>query len=114
MNVRHPRSSTALAMLLGAGLLLAPFINMGLRREARAATKSKRILIFCTMGTYPPLWSPTGSSDSITSWSAMTQPLSAVAGNVVLVEATAPFHGLRGSDAYRDHTGRVLVYEVVG
>ena len=31
-----------------------------------------------------------------------------------LVEATAPFHGLRGSDAYRDHTGRVLVYEVIG
>jgi hypothetical protein len=31
-----------------------------------------------------------------------------------LVEATAPFCGLRGSVAYRDHTGRVLVYEVVG
>jgi SAM-dependent methyltransferase len=31
-----------------------------------------------------------------------------------LVEATAPFQGLRGSVAYRDHTGRVLVYEVVG
>jgi predicted TPR repeat methyltransferase len=30
-----------------------------------------------------------------------------------LIEATAPFRGLRGSVAYRDHTGRVLVYEVI-
>jgi hypothetical protein len=73
---------------VGAGLLLAPFINMGLRRNAHAATKQvKRVLVFCTMGTYPPLWTPTGiSGESITTWSGMTQPLSAVAGNVVLVE----------------------------
>jgi hypothetical protein len=72
---------------VGAGLLLAPFINMGLRREAQAATRqSKRLLIFATMGTYPPLWTPNVSGESITSWSAMTQPLSAVASNLVLVE----------------------------
>src|SRR4051812_8839073 len=72
---------------VGAGLLLAPFINMGLRREAQAATgKSKRLLIFATMGTYPPLWTPKVSGETITSWSAMTQPLSAVASNLVLVE----------------------------
>jgi hypothetical protein len=29
-----------------------------------------------------------------------------------LIEATAPFHGLRRSVSYRDHTGRVLVFEV--
>ena len=45
---------------VGASLLLAPFINMGLRREARAANKSKRLLVFCTMETYPPLWTPSG------------------------------------------------------
>ena len=75
---------------VGAGLLLAPFINpklLGLRREAQAATKqSKRLLIFATMGTYPPLWTPTVSGETISSWSAMTQPLSAVASNLVLVE----------------------------
>jgi hypothetical protein len=72
---------------VGAGLLLAPFINMGLRREAQAATRQpKRLLIFATMGTYPPLWTPTVSGETITSWSAMTQPLSAVASNLVLVE----------------------------
>ncbi|HEY4015796.1 MAG TPA: DUF1552 domain-containing protein [Polyangiaceae bacterium] len=73
---------------VGAGLLLAPFINLGLDREAKAATnQSKRLLLFCTMGTFPPLWTPTGiSGESITAWSAMTQPLSAVADNLVLVE----------------------------
>ena len=72
---------------VGASLLLAPFINMGLARKARAGTnQSKRLLVFCTMGTYPPLWTPTVSGETITAWSAMTQPLSAVAGNVVLVE----------------------------
>jgi hypothetical protein len=72
---------------VGAGLLLAPFINVGLRRKAVAASnQSKRVLIFATMGTYPPLWTPTVSGENITSWSAMTQPLSAVASNIVLVE----------------------------
>jgi hypothetical protein len=75
---------------VGAGLLLAPFINLSLRRQAQAApaNQSRRILLFCTMGTYPPLWTPTGigSDGSINTWSAMTQPLSAVKGNVVLVE----------------------------
>jgi hypothetical protein len=74
---------------VGAGLLLAPFINMGLRRQARgsAANQSSRVLFFCTMGTYPPLWTPTEiSGESITTWSAMTQPLSAVQDSIVLVE----------------------------
>ncbi len=71
----------------GAGLLLAPFFDLALRREARAAaTPVKRLLLFCTMGTNPSLWTPTVSGESITAWSAMTQPLSAIADNVVLVE----------------------------
>jgi hypothetical protein len=89
---------------VGAGLLLAPFIDMGLDREAKAATnQSKRLLIFCTMGTYPPLWTPTGiSGESITGWSAMTQPLSAVADNLVIVEGMPsgnPNDGHGSSDA---------------
>ncbi|HMC93143.1 MAG TPA: DUF1552 domain-containing protein, partial [Polyangia bacterium] len=73
---------------VSAGLLLAPFINMSLRRKAHAAAAnpSSRVMFFCTMGTYPPLWTPTISGENITTWSAMTQPLSAAAGNVVLVE----------------------------
>ena len=75
---------------VGAGLLLAPFINLGLRRNvahAAATKQAKRVLIFATMGTYPPLWTPTSiSGETIKTWSAMTMPLSTVASNVVLVE----------------------------
>jgi uncharacterized protein DUF1552 len=73
---------------VGAGLLLAPFINMATRQRVQAATRqSKRLFLFCTMGTNPPMWTPTGlSGESITAWSAMTQPLSAVKDSIVLVE----------------------------
>lgn len=72
----------------GASLLLAPFLNVGLRQEAQAASAPvKRLLLFCTMGTYPPAWTPTGiAGESITQWSAMTAPLAAIQDNVVLVE----------------------------
>jgi hypothetical protein len=97
---------------VGAGLLLAPFINMGLRRRAEAATnQSKRVLIFCTMGTYPSLWTPTGiSGESITTWSAMTQPLSAVAGNVVLVEGMPSGNPNDGHGASDSLTGQGFGY----
>jgi hypothetical protein len=74
---------------VGAGLLLAPFINVGERRgaQAAAAQRSSRVLLFCTMGTNPSLWTPPGiSGESITTWSAMTMPLQALQGNLVLVE----------------------------
>jgi uncharacterized protein DUF1552 len=85
--MRHPNRRQFVGSV-GAGLLLAPFINMGLRRRAHAATNpSSRVLLFCTMGTNPPMWTPTGiSGESITAWSAMTAPLDAVKDNVVLVE----------------------------
>jgi hypothetical protein len=71
----------------GAGLLLAPFFNLVERREAQAAAAPvKRLLLFCTMGTNPSLWTPTVSGENITAWSAMTQPLDAIKSNVVLVE----------------------------
>jgi hypothetical protein len=100
---------------VGAGLLLAPFINMGLRRQAHAASKqSKRLLIFCSMGTYPPLWTPTGiSGESITSWSAMTQPLSAVASNLVLVEGMPTGNPNDGHGASDSLTGQGFGYYAV-
>jgi Protein of unknown function (DUF1552) len=105
---------------VGAGLLLAPFINLALRRRAHASNQSKRLLIFSTMGTYPPLWTPTVSGESITAWSAMTQPLSAVAGNVVLVEGMPSANpndghgtpdGITGQSTgyYTDSTGKQIV-----
>src|SRR3954452_21981619 len=72
----------------GAGLLLAPFVAMLKEGSGRAATgkQAKRLLVFCTMGTKPDSWTPTVSGETISTWSAMTQPLSAIKDNVLLVE----------------------------
>jgi hypothetical protein len=69
-----------------AGLLLAPFLR---RPEARAATgkRAKRVLLFCTMGTSPDLWTPTGvSGESTFTFTASTQPLAAAKDSLVLVD----------------------------
>jgi hypothetical protein len=53
------------------------------------------------MGTKPDSWSPQASGETISSWSAMTQPLSAIKDNVLLVEgcpAGSPGEG-HGSNA---------------
>jgi hypothetical protein len=99
---------------VGAGLLLAPFINMATRRPAQAAARqSKRIFLFCTMGTKPSLWTPpglSGSSESINSWSAMTQPLSAVKANIVLVEGMPSENPNNGHGASDSLTGQGFGY----
>jgi Protein of unknown function (DUF1552) len=98
----------------GAGLLLAPFIDAGLRREAKAASgTSKRLLMFCSMGTYPPLWTPKVSGETITSWSAMTQPLSAAADNIVLVEGMPSGNPNDGHGASDSLTGQGFGYYAV-
>src|SRR5450432_2462148 len=99
---------------VGAGLLLAPFINAGLHRDAKAAgSTAKRLLIFCTMGTYPPLWTPTVSGEKITGWSAMTQPLSAAANNIVLVEGMPSGNPNDGHGASDSLTGQGFGYYAV-
>ena len=97
---------------VGAGLLLSPFINMAMRRPAQAAVKqSKRVLLFCTMGTKPSLWTPTGiSGETINTWSAMTQPLSAVKANVVLVEGMPSGNPNDGHGASDSLTGQGFGY----
>src|SRR5579871_2804520 len=92
---------------VGAGLLLAPFINMAVHRRARAANQSKRLLIFSTMGTYPPLWTPTGiSGESITTWSDMTEPRSQIADKVVLVEGMPSMNPNDGHGSQDGLTGQ--------
>src|SRR6478736_6130526 len=97
---------------VGAGLLLAPFINMATRKQAQAAAKqSKRILIFCSMGTKPSLWTPTGiSGETINTWSAMTQPLSAAKANIVLVEGMPTGNPNDGHGASDSLTGQGFGY----
>jgi hypothetical protein len=98
---------------IGAGLLLAPFLDLE-TREAKAATnQAKRLLVFCTMGTYPPLWTPTVSGEAITTWSAMTQPLSAVADNIVLVEGMPSGNPNDGHGSSDSLTGQGFGYYAV-
>ena len=97
---------------VGAGLLLAPFINIATGRKAQAATRqSKRILVFCSMGTKPSLWTPTGiSGESINTWSAMTKPLEAVKANIVLVEGMPSGNPNNGHGASDSLTGQGFGY----
>ena len=83
------------AKALGAGLLLAPFMNGERVARAQAAPRAKRVLLFCTMGTNPALWTPTNPATSI--FNQATEPLSAIAGDVVLVD------GLMTSDPGENH-----------
>ena len=44
-----------------AGLLFSPFLAQLAGTRARAAgRKAKCLLLFCTMGTNPSMWTPTG------------------------------------------------------
>jgi hypothetical protein len=95
-------------------MLLAPFINMASDREAKAApNQAKRLLLFCTMGTYPPLWTPSTSGESITAWSAMTQPLSAVADNLVIVEGMPSGNPNDGHGSSDSLTGQGFGYYAI-
>lgn len=70
-----------------AGLLLAPFVSLLEGRSARAAGKAKRLLLFCTMGTNPDIWSPTGvTAQNAFTFSACTAPLAAIKDSVILIE----------------------------
>ena len=63
------------------------------------------------MGTKPSLWTPTGiSGESINTWSAMTQPLSAVKANIVLVEGMPSENPNNGHGASDSLTGQGFGY----
>jgi hypothetical protein len=72
-----------------AGTLLLPFASMLRRRPLRAAgtKRATRLMLFCTMGTKPDLWSPTGVSDENTfTFAPSTAPLADHKDSIVLVE----------------------------
>lgn len=73
---------------VGAGLLLAPFFSQLAGRPARAAGKKvKRVLLFCTMGTAPEIWTPTNvAGETSFTLAPSTQPLEAIRQHLVLVD----------------------------
>jgi Protein of unknown function (DUF1552) len=69
-----------------ASLLLAPFLRPA-RAPAATTKRVKRVLLFCTMGTSPDLWTPTGvSGENQFTFTASTSPLAAVKDSIVLVD----------------------------
>ncbi len=73
----------------GAGMLLLPFMSMLRRRPLRAAgtKRATRLMLFCSMGTKPDLWSPTGVVDENTfTFAPSTAPLADHKDSLVLLE----------------------------
>jgi hypothetical protein len=74
----------------GAGLVLAPFLSLGFDGGAArggGTRRAKRLLLFCTMGTNPDIWSPTQvSGESSFTFSSSLQPLAAIKQHLVLIE----------------------------
>ena len=110
LNRRHFIQGT------GAGLLLSPFVSLlGDRPKAQAATakQAKRLLLFCTMGTNPDIWTPTSvSGENAFTFSASTQPLAAIKNSLVLVEGCPSLNPSNGHGAPDGLTG--LGYDKVG
>jgi hypothetical protein len=91
-----PRSRVRLGrrqLLRGAGALtlFAPFLSMleTRRVQAQSANQAKYLLLFVTHGTDVSQWAPQGSDSSITAFSTMTEPLSAVQDSVILMDGVS-------------------------
>jgi hypothetical protein len=101
---------------VGAGFLLSPFVQTLLRgrAEAQATKKAKRLMLFCTMGTHPPLWSPTGvSGENNFTLTPATSPLAAIKGESVLIEGLASAnpgsgHGFPDALTGKGYVGKII------
>ena len=97
---------------VGAGLLLAPFINMGLAPQGAAPGASSPSACWCSAAWGPTrrCGPPRPPAATITTWSAMTQPLSAIAGNIILVEGMPSGNPNDGHGASDSLTGQGFGY----
>jgi hypothetical protein len=72
---------------LAAGTALLPFLDVESLAVAAAPGAAKRIVLFCTMGTTPPIWTPSSvkaENDFVLSES--TSPLDAIRSRLVMIE----------------------------
>jgi hypothetical protein len=72
---------------LAAGTALLPFVDVDTPAHAAAGGAAKRVLLFCTMGTTPSIWTPTSvkaENDFVLSES--TSPLEAIRQHIVMIE----------------------------
>ena len=85
--------------------LFSPFIELLEPKLAKAQARpgnAKYLLIVTSNGTEPGVWNPAGSSSGNITFSSMTQPLSAVKGDVLLLnnfdsQGSAGNHGSIGA-----------------
>jgi len=85
-----------------AGLALSPWIRSLAGAPAAYANDAKatRLLLFCTMGTNPAIWSPTNvSSETSFDFAPSFKPLEAVRNRLVLVEGLSSANPNNGHDA---------------
>lgn len=83
----------------GIATLFAPFVSLLDRKTVTAAPTggAKYFLLFFTNGTDVASWTPQGSDAGITSFSKMTEPLSAVKDSIIMVD------GLSGGGLCSSH-----------
>jgi hypothetical protein len=106
---------------VGAGFLLSPFVSTLLGERARAQTqgnqakKAKRLFLFCTMGTHPPLWTPTNvSGESGFTLTPSMSPLQEIRSESIFIEGLASAngggtgHGFPDALTGKGYQGRVI------
>lgn len=99
---------------MGLAALFSPFLSLVKRAPAQAAAptgKAKYLLVFYSNGTDPALWTPAGSTPDKITFSSMTEPLSPLRSNLVLVEklssrGTADNHAAPGGLTAQGYSGQ--------
>jgi hypothetical protein len=72
---------------LAAGTALLPFLDVDSQAQAAGTGGAKRVILFCTMGTVPTIWTPTSvkaENDFVLAES--TKPLDAIRKHMVMIE----------------------------
>jgi hypothetical protein len=72
---------------LAAGTALLPFLDVESPAHAAGGAPAKRLLLFCTMGTVPSIWTPTSvTAENDFVLADSTSPLEAIRQHIVMIE----------------------------
>lgn len=72
---------------LAAGTALLPFLDIDAPAHAAGGGPAKRVLLFCTMGTNPAIWTPTSvTAENDFVLAESTSPLEAIRQHIVMIE----------------------------
>lgn len=91
---------------LGAGIVLLPFLNSPLRAATTAAPR--RLIIITSLGTNNTLWTPKSAPGQALQLQTMTQPLSTVADNILMVDGLSMVNPTEGHTTPQTLTGKTF------